>query len=121
MKCTDIYNKAKSDLIDFIKYEIRLICNSQAWPEDVEEFEVEFEGTRPKVEVAVDNSYLDVEDVTNEWREVSTAYLDADNDNVSFLVCRDDVEDVIDIDELSVGELVVIGNELEKMFNNQNK
>ena len=117
MKCTDIYNKAKSDLIDFIKYEIRLICNSQAWPKDVEEFEVEFKGEKPKVEVAVNSSFLDVEAIINEWRDVHKAYLDADNDNVSFLVCREGAEDVIDIDELSVGELVVIGNKLEEMFN----
>jgi hypothetical protein len=123
MKCTDIFNKAKEDIISFINYEIRLICKAESWPDDEEELYVEFEKNNPRVTIDVDNSYLDVEDILTESRIVTQVFV-TDDDHISCEVCSDNdneddiVTDILSLDTLSMEELVSIGNALENIYKN---
>ncbi len=117
MKGTDIINDAREKLVNFIVFEVRniyLLLNGQEpnFEED-EEYVLDIEGLNIKVEV--DNSYLDVEDITIENRTITEVHVSLDG-NIFLVGYEDDTE--IEWKDISTDELVGLANVLENQYLN---
>ena len=78
-KTLDIISKVRTELIDHIKYEMGLLHNAYKHGDDENINTDSGEWTRtPSIRVAVDCSYLDVEDGVYENRSVTALYLNDD-------------------------------------------
>lgn len=124
----DIINNARFELVTFI---ITLMRKIDAYLEtgnkslmNIDESVVidaaNLYGT-PSIRIEVDNSYLDVEDITHEYRLID--YIGTTDDHNFYVgvysgVEEDDVKTTeIDADDLSTDELVAIAKCLEKTYN----
>lgn len=112
MKATDIMNIARQQITDFVAYEIKNIYNiiNDGEPDEEEDYVVEINGLTIKVEV--DNSYLDVEETVMENRSINEIHLTTDNE--IYLVSEYD--DEIELEDITMEELVGLANILENLY-----
>jgi len=125
----EIIKNARAELIELIKDEIAMIdaylqtgrkglktCNTEGII-----IESDVLGTTPRLQVEVDNSYLDVEETTYEYREISAIILDEENImSVEFSDDEGRPDYEISEDRLSVDELYTIASSLESTYNEFN-
>ena len=117
----DIINNARFELVTFIitlmrKIDAYLETGNKSLMTAPEESVVidstDLYGT-PSICIEADNSYLDIEDITHEYRLIDFI---ATSDDHNFYVSADEAD--IDADSLSTDELVAIAKCLEKTYNN---
>ena len=114
-KTLDIITKVRTELVDHIKYEMELLHHGYKHDadENINTDSGEWKRT-PIIKVAVDNSYLDVEDVVYEKRDVTALYL---NDDGSVSV-TDSEETEHRLTDFGTDDLVDIALALEDAYNN---
>lgn len=110
MKGKEILNKTRKDIIDFITYEVKMLYKKFGWdePKDGEYTIPTSELSRKiRINVEVDNSYLDVEDRCYEDMEVTEIIVDENG------VCLTTDDDDYSADEVSIEELADVADVLE--------
>lgn len=110
-KAKDILSVARKQLTDHIEYETKLISSIVSGGEDNSRTEEEEWPYNPKVEVCVDNSYLDVEDTIKE-KHIVTA-IEVGNGRVQIFT---EEGDELKAEDLSTDELYKIAECLEKTY-----
>lgn len=115
-KAKDILSVARKQLIDHIEYETKFISSIVSGGADNSHTEEEEWPYSPKVEVYVDNSYLDVEDTIKEKRIVTA--IEVGNGRVQIFT---EEGDELNAENLSTDELADIAVVLEKTIDKLNK
>ena len=112
-KAHQLAKKFKTELIEFINYEVGLI--SKALKHDEEDIYVDGSelAWHPSIDVNVDNSYLDIYDETYERREVS---LISNGDGKPFVETEEG--DEIYLENLGCEDLITIADAVEDTYNN---
>ena len=117
-KAKTIIAEAKKKLVDFICYEAPLIYRKFDWDEPEEDENYVIPGgdlTRTvRINVEVDNSYLDVEDRCYENVEVAEISVSRDGE-----VWVNTEDDEYTIDEISLEELADVAEALELTYNSK--
>lgn len=111
-KAKDILSVARKQLTDHIEYETKLISSIVSGGEDNSRTEEEEWPYSPKVEVYVDDSYLDVEDTIKEKRSVVA--IEVGNGRVQIFT---EEGDELKAEDLTTDELYEIAECLEKTYN----
>lgn len=116
MRGTDIINKAKSEIKDFVVFEVktlyRLINGEEPNFNEDEEYCLDLNGVT--ISVVVDSSYLDIEDVIIEHWEVNEVIVTLD-DNLFFRMDNGN-DDELEWTDVDITELAGIANILEHQY-----
>ena len=114
-KAHQLAKKFKSELIDFIKYEVGLISNILKHDEDEEGVFVDGDelAWKPTIDVSVDNSYLDVYDDVTERREITKVSC---GEGKPFINTEEG--DEIYLENLSCDDLITIADAVEDTYSN---
>lgn len=114
-KAKTIIADARKKLMEFIRFEAPLMYKKLGWAEPDEDEDYEIFGSdlcrTIRINVEVDNSYLDVEDTCYEDVEVASIIVSRDGD---ILVTSED--DEWDAERLSIEELADIAEVLELSY-----
>lgn len=110
-KARDIVDVARKELVNHIKYETELISSIVSGGADNSRTEEEEWPYSPKVEVYVDESYLDVEDTIKEKRNVVA--IEVGNGRVQIFT---EEGDELKAEDLTTDELCEIAECLEKTY-----
>lgn len=115
-KAKTIIEGARKKLVDFICFEAPLIYHKFGWdePEPDDDYVIPSENLcrTIRINVEVDNSYLDVEDTCYEDVEVTEVVVSRDGE-VWFNTADDDYT----VDEVSIEELADVAEVLELSYN----
>lgn len=114
-----IVAEARKRLADFITFEVQMLYKKFGWEFDEEEdedyiIETADLGEPIYVNVEVDNSYLDVEDIVYEQREVCEVIVNVES-GIWFNLYSDEAQELT-IDEVSIEELAHIADVLESAY-----
>ena len=114
-----IVAEARKRLADFITFEVQMLYKKFGWEFDEEEdedyiIETADLGEPIYVNVEVDNSNLDVEDIVYEQREVCEVIVNVES-GIWFNLYSDEAQELT-IDEVSIEELAHIADVLESAY-----
>lgn len=120
MKADGIIKIARGQIVDFLKYEMRMLYTKLTFGDnrlavaEGEPIEIEADDLPrcPSVDVEVDNSYLDVDDCCSEPRKLESLILDENGELT--IVVEVDVE--LNVDDISINDLVAITNAVQYAY-----